>query len=395
MDSLKLLGILSLSEVQTWRNVLGDARFSQVLGYISSRIIDEDLELFGKQSNKDIQLIIEYLSDITTKTRKTSKKFITQKEFDLLCESLINGTLYETFNTAINFGDISQYLFIQKFGNLPRNFLYKSLLFKSTRRFDENYNAVSIELLNENLKFKVMDEIFSIDDTSGHALDLIELDSPDVVLFDNSITRIIESESTKLLSPMVDLCFNKEKSLAGIMIKPETTKISEIIEKELKKNWILPRRDSEILKYVINPGEFTRIFSDTTAKIQREFIYFHPHDTYDAWRVNNYWPRTKYSILNNAIKNISVIPIVDKLMGIISTISPIKNAYQNAFLKEKMQNSIHYMRTGEYNVSSINGGSIKKELIDQNLKIVLNAAKKDIDKTLYNSNSKRNQDKEN
>ncbi|NHI91148.1 MAG: hypothetical protein EAX96_01510 [Candidatus Lokiarchaeota archaeon] len=386
MDSLKILGILSLSEVQTWRNVLGDSRFSQVLGYISSRIIDEDLENFGRHSSKDIQLIIEYLSDIVTKTRKSPKKFITQKEFDLLCESLIDGTLYEMTKT-INFADIGKFLFIQKFRNIPQNLLYRSLLFKSTKRFDEHCKAVSIELLNENLKYKVLDEIFSIDDASGHALDLIELDSPDVVLFDNSITRVVESENKKLLKPMVNLCFEKEKSVAGIMIKPETTTISEILEKELEKNWVLPRKDSEILKYIINPGEFTRIFRDVDSinKIQREFIYFLPHETIDSWRVNNYWPKTSYSILNNAVKNITVIPIINKLRGIISTVSPIKYAYQNAFLKERMQKSVHYMRTGEFKLPSINEVSIKDELIDQNLKIVLKAAQKDIDKSIKNS----------
>ena len=383
MDSLKILGILSLSEVQTWRNVLGDSRFSQVLGYISSRIIDEDLEDFGRQSSKDIQLIIEYLSDIVTKTRKTSKKFITQKEFDLLCESLIDGTLYEVRKT-INFADITRFLFVKKFKDIPQNLLYRSLLFKSTRRFDEHCKAVSIELLNENLKCKVLEETFSIDDTAGHALDLIDIDSPDVVLFDNSITRVVESENKRILKPMVNLCFEREKSLAGIMIKPETTTISEVLEKELDKNWVLPRKDSEILKYILNPGEFTRIFKDLDPKeqIQREFIFFHPHETIESWRVNNYWPKTSYSILNNAVKNISVIPIINKLRGIISTVSPIKHAYQNAFLKEKMQKTVHYMRTGEYKPPSINETSIKDELIDQNLKIVLKAAQKDIDKTI-------------
>ncbi len=386
MDSLKLLGILSLSEIQTWRRVLGDARFSQVLGYISSRIVDEDLEEFNRQSSRNLRLIIEYLSDITTKTRKTPKKFITQKEFDSLCESLIDGTMYETFGKTINFGDVTNYLFVKRFGPIPQNHLYRSLVFKSTRKFDEHCKALSIELLNEDLKFKVLDELFSIDDATGHALDLIEIDSPDVVLFDNSITSVVESENKKLLSPMVDLCYKKEKTLSGVMVNPDTTKISEILEKELEKTWILPRKDSEILKYVLNTGEFTKIFKDATTSIQREFLYFLPHETNDVWRVNNYWPKVKYSILNNAVKNISVIPIINKLKSVISSSSP---EFQNAILKENMQKSVHFIRTGELRNPSINEEKIKGEIIDRNLKIVLKAAQKDIDKSIKQSIQKK------
>jgi len=382
MDSLKLLGILSLNEIQTWRKVLGDSRFSQVLGYISSRIVDEDLEEFSKQSSRNLKLIIEYLSDITTKTRKTSKKFITQKEFDSLCESLIDGTMYETFSKTINFGDVATYLFVKRFGPIPQNHLYRSLIFKSTRRYDEHCKALSIELLNEDLKFKVLDDQFSIDDTSGHALDLIETDSPDVVLFDNSITSVVESENKKLLRPMVDLCYKKEKTLSGVMVNPETTRISEILEQELDKTWILPRKDSEILKYVLNTGEFTKIFKDAASNIQREFIYFLPHETNDIWRVNNYWPKVKYSILNNAVKNISVIPIINKLKGVIVSSSP---EFQSAILKENMQKSVHFIRTGELKNPIIDEEKIKGEILDRNLRFVLKAAQKDIDKSIKKS----------
>lgn len=366
VDSLKILGVLSLSEVQKWRNILGDLRFSQVLGYLSNRIIEEDVfyqqNLYGVSPTRDIKLIIEYLMDITTESKKYDKKIITKKEFDVLSESLIDSSLSGSITNVINFSDLREFLMVKKFGLLPEHLLYRTLLFKTLPNVSEKCNCILVEFLNNQVKFNILDlSLKLIDDIRGHAIDLIDNSSPDAVLFDNNATKIIETEKPKILNPMIDFCFTSNKSLSGLLNNPDTTEISAAIENYYlvklgmrSKRWRLPRRDTELLYYLMHPGEFTKIFRDSNQGIEREFLYFSPYDHYNIWRINSYHKsqNTKYSVLTNAIQNISLIPIANRITGILSSSIPALNfqAYNQALLKKKMRNLVFDIKSFDYNV---------------------------------------------
>jgi hypothetical protein len=415
VDSLKILGVLSLSEVQKWRNILGDLRFSQVLGYLSNRIIEEDVyyqkHLYGVSPTRDIKLIIEYLMDITTEGRKSNKKIINKDEFEVLSESLIDSSLTGSITNIINFSDLREFLMVKKFGLLPEHLLYRTLLFKTLPEVSEKCNCILIEFLNNQVKFNILDQPLKlIDDIRGHAIDLIDNSSPDAVLFDNDATRIIETEKLKILNPMIDFCYNSNKSLSGLLNNPETTEISAAIEHHYQvklgmssKKWRLPRLDTELLFYLMHPGEFTKIFKDSNQGIEREFLYFSPYDHYNIWRINTYHKdeTNKYSILTNAIQNISLIPIANRITGILSNSLPPQSfqAYNQAVLKKKMRNLVYDIKTLDYSdimsrtrplniTSNINDSDIELEMELQNLEKEMLTSKETIKKHISNADHK-------
>ncbi|MHA1298956.1 MAG: hypothetical protein ACTSO9_05870 [Candidatus Helarchaeota archaeon] len=401
IDGLKLLGVLSLSEVHKWRNLLGDVRFSQVLGYLSSRIIEEDVfyqkHMYGLSPTRDIKLIIEYLIDITTNNKKTGKVIITKEEFEILSESLIDSSMHGSLTSMINFSDLREFLMIKKFGYLPEHLLYRTLLFKTVPNISEECNCILIEFLNNQMKFNILDQSFKlIDDLEGYAIDLIDNSSPDAVLFDNRATRLIETEKQKILNPMVDFCFSSNKSLSGLLDNPDTTEISTFIEEHYhlhgmrsSKLWKLPRRDTELLFYLLEPGEFTKIFRNQLKGIEREFLYFLPYDHKDIWRINTYHKSAtaRYSILTNAIKNISLIPIANKITGILSNPTAYYDfhAYNQALLKNNMRELIYNIRSRRFEILNKSGPiNINSNINDSDIQTELN--NKEIEQEMLTSN---------
>ncbi len=402
LNSLKILGVLSLSEVQKWRNLLGDLRFSQVLGYLSDRIIEEDVfyqkNLYGASPSQDIKLIIEYLIDITSKNWKDSKIIISEDEFDTLSESLIDSSLIGSLTNIINFSDLREFLTVRKFGFLPEHLLYRTLLFKTLPHLTEQCNCILIEFLNNQIKFSILDQSLKLlDDIKGYAIDLIDNSSPDAVLFDNNATRTIETERQKILEPMVDYCFNSNKCVSGLLNDPETTEISTAIEQYYEfhedasgKMWKLPRRDTELLFYLLHPGEFTKMFRNKIQGIEREFLYFYPYDHENIWRINSYhkFSNARYSILTNAIQNISLIPIANRITGILS--NPVNEnnfqAYHHALLKNKMRNLIYNLKSLDYNTvfNTPNSISIISNIDDSEIKN--EKEKKEIESEMLSSN---------
>lgn len=416
-NSLKLLGVLSLSEIQKWRSILGDLRFSQVLGYLSNRIIEEDTfyqkNMYGVSPTRDIKLIIEYLRDITIKTCKNSKEIITQEEFDTLSESLIDSSLSGSLTNIINFSDLRVFLMIRKFGLLPEHLLYRALLFKTLPNISENCNCILIEFLNNQIKFNILDEKLKlIEDIKGHAIDLIDNSSPDAVLFDNNATKLIETEKQKILNPIIDFCYTSNRSLSGLLNNPDTTEISTMIEKYYQyqeelgsKRWILPRSDTELLFYLMSPGEFTKIFQDYASGVEREFIYFSPYNNYNIWRINTYHKNqtSKYSILTNAIQNISLIPIADKITGILPNNIQKYNSqtYNSALLKNQMKDLVYNIKLSfDYNnilkeshpiniSSNMNDYDIELELLNKKIQKEMLLSKEYIRTHIFDSNPKK------
>ncbi|MHA1143753.1 MAG: hypothetical protein ACTSRW_03380 [Candidatus Helarchaeota archaeon] len=350
MSGLRLLGVLRLTEVQKWRHILGDQRFSRVLGYLSTRIVeDESLGVFDKQYgselNSDIRLIIEYLHDITSKSKKTKEKFITIKEYDQLCDSLLSSSI-EPLTRVTNFSDIYNFLMVKKFGEFPADLMTRTLLFKTKHRYREECEAIAVEFFKNNLRVDVLDDGLKIEDTRGHALDLVIENPSDNVLFDNNITQIVETNQKKLLSPMVNVCFENDKNIAGVLRNPRTTRLFEEITGSsdyFSKHWHLSKFDAEILKYVLVPGSFTRLFRDENNGIARQYLYFMPFHGESIWRINNYHIMKKFSVLGNAIRDISIIPIINRITHLIRP--QVSIMWEEALLKNQMRWHVNVLRT--------------------------------------------------
>ena len=384
MSGLKLLGVLSLAEGHASRNILGDQRFSSVLGYLSARIMEEEnlgvrKNNYATEMNNDIRILIEFLDDITSKSKRTKEKYITQKEFDHLCDSLLTSTV-EPLNRVTNFSDIYNFLNVKKFGPFPDDLISRTLLFKAKKRFREDCEAVSIEFFKKNLRVDVIEADLHIDDTRGYVFDLIQEESSDIILFDNNITPIVETKKKKILSPMVKHCYENERGIAGILRNPRTTKLQDDITRKNElgtKSWQLPRFDVEILRYVLIPGAFTRIFRDVSQNIERQYLYFMPHYGDTIWRINNYHLKKNqnFSVLGDAIRDISMIPIVSRITNLIGP--QTKGTWQEALLKSQMRWSVNLLRTRRLDQSPGDELDIEGELKSSELrKRMLKSSKK-------------------
>lgn len=369
---------------------MGDQRFSRILGYLSSRIIEEEnLGVFdssyGAEINNDIRLLIEYLYDVTSKSKRTKDKFITQKEFDQLCDSLLTSTI-EPLRHVTNFSDIYNFLVVKRFGDLPEDLISRSLLFKTKKRFRDACEAVSVEFFKNNLRVDVLEDDLSIDDTRGYALDLIVESPSDTVLFDNNITPIVETKKKKILTPMVNLCFKNDKNIAGLLRNPHTTRLFEDITRAseyFSKQWQLPRFDVEILKYVLVPGSFTRPFRDENQGIERQYLYFMPYHGESIWRINNYHLKKKFSLLENAIRDISIIPIINRITNIISP--QIGMVWEETRLKNQMRWSVNVLRTRQIKQAPGEEIDIEAEMMNKELKKKMLKSSKKIKKSYDSS----------
>jgi hypothetical protein len=304
---MKLLGIFGVRQISEWRHILGDQKFSKLIDYLAYRIIHEDIE-YGAEVTRDTQLLIEFLHDL-------AGDFISVREFERLCDSLIEA-IPKSFDQEINIGDIRNFLEIKRFGKLPDNIYVKALLLKTDREFslDSKYDCMMVEFLNNNYQYNVLDQLM-IEDLRGHTLDVIEGCRPDLVMMDNSLTRVAESNK-KILCPLVKLSQQNQQSLAGLVSSPRTMNIKNLVTAQFRdKKWSLPMMDTELLKFILIPGTFTRIFQDFSdlSNLNRNYMYFIPRNDNRIWKINTYYQHDDQNYFSKKlyIRDLSLLPIAD------------------------------------------------------------------------------------
>lgn len=155
----------------------------------------------------------------------------------------------------------------------------------------------------------------------------------------------------------------------------------------------------------MSPGEFTKIFQDYASGVEREFIYFSPYNNYNIWRINTYHKNqtSKYSILTNAIQNISLIPIADKITGILPNNIQKYNSqtYNSALLKNQMKDLVYNIKLSfDYNnilkeshpiniSSNMNDYDIELELLNKKIQKEMLLSKEYIRTHIFDSNPKK------
>ena len=99
----------------------------------------------------------------------------------------------------INIGDIRNFLDIRRFGQLPSHLYVKALVLKTEKEFslDSKYDCMMVEYLNNSLNYNLVEQMV-LDDVQGHTLDIIDGVKPDLIMMDNSLTHIIESNKRML-----------------------------------------------------------------------------------------------------------------------------------------------------------------------------------------------------
>jgi hypothetical protein len=343
VSDVKLLGIFGAREISEWRHILGDQKFSKLIDYLAYRIIQEDVE-YGAEVSRDTQLLIEFLHDLTG-------DFISIREFERLCDSLIEA-IPKSFDQEINIGDIRNFLDIRRFGQLPANLYVKALVLKTDTEFslDAKYDFMMVEFLNNNYQYNVLDQMI-IDDIQGHTLDVIEGCRPDLVMMDNSLTHAVESNK-KLLYPLVKFSHEKQQGLAGLVTSPRTLNIKNLISSQYQdKKWSLPALDMEILKFILIPGTFTRIFQDfsSIANLNRNFMYFMPRNDNRIWKINTYYDERDHDYFSKKlyIRDLSLLPIADRVTEHFlqrRTLTDSKQAYTDARLKANMIDLVYLIK---------------------------------------------------
>lgn len=341
---MKLLGIFGVREISEWRHILGDQKFSKLIDYLAYRIIQEDIE-YGSEIARDTQLLIEYLHDL-------AGDFISIKEFERLCDSLIEA-IPKSFDQQINIGDIRDFLNIRRFGRLPANLYVKALVLKTEKEFsyDSKYDCISVEFLNQNLQYNLIEKVV-LDDVQGHTLDIIEGTKPDLILMDNSLTHILESNK-RMLRPLVQLSYSNQQSLAGLVANPRTTNIKDQMLEQSRKKWELPNIDTEFLKYILVPGAFTKLFHDSCGSldgtIDRNYIYFMPKNDTRIWKINTYYLNRDLDYFSKKlyIRDISLLPIADRVTEQLLCKNKLTNpteAYHNAMIKSNMIDLVYLIK---------------------------------------------------
>ncbi len=338
---MKLLGIFGVREISEWRHILGDQKFSKLIDYLAYRIIQEDVE-YGSEVARDTQLLIEFLHDL-------AGDFISIREFERLCDSLIEA-IPKSFDKEINIGDIRNFLDIRRFGPLPSNIYVKALVFRTEKEFslDSKYECMMMEFLNNNLQLNLIDQLI-IDDIQGHTLDVIEGCKPDLVMMDNSLTHIVESNK-RLLAPLVRVANRNQQSLAGLKTNPRTCNIRDLVVAQFQgKKWSLPILDMEILKFILIPGTFTRIFQDRSGSIERNFMYFMPRNDNRIWKINTYYEDQdrNYFTKKLYIRDLSLLPIADRVTEYFlqkRNLTNPRQAYEDALLKANMIDLVYLIK---------------------------------------------------
>jgi hypothetical protein len=339
-ELVKLLGIFGVREISEWRQILGDDKFSKLIDYLAYRIIQEDIE-YGSEVARDTQLLIQFLHDL-------AGDFISIREFERLCDSLIEA-IPQSFDEEINIGDIRNFLNIRQFGQLPSHLYVKALVLKTEREFsiDSKYDCMMVEFLNNNLQYNLVEQIV-LEDIQGHTLDVIDGCKPDLIMLDNSLTHLVESNK-RLLNPLVNSTNESQRSLAGLIANPRTGNIKSLMMNEYRKKWNLPSLDTELLKFILIPGAFTRIFQDDNGLLDRNFIYFMPKNDSRIWKINTYYKNRDRDYFSKKlyIRDISLIPIADRVTEHFLLKRNMTNptqAYADAQLKANMIDLVYLIK---------------------------------------------------
>ncbi|MFX1293861.1 MAG: hypothetical protein ACFFD2_03230 [Promethearchaeota archaeon] len=340
---MKLLGIFGSREISEWRHILGIDKFSKLIDYLAYRIIQEDVE-YGSEVSRDTHLLIEFLHDL-------AGDFISIQEFERLCDSLIEA-IPKSFDQEINIGDIRNYLNIRRFGQLPANLYVKIVVLKTEKEFslDAKYDCMMVEFLNNNLQYNLIEQML-LDDVKGHTLDIIEGCRPDLVMLDNSLTHLVESNK-KMLCPLVKSSHANQQSLAGLTTSPRTTNIMNLTTAQYRdKKWSLPQIDTEILKFILIPGTFTRIFQDysISANLNRNFMYFMPRNDDRIWKINTYYQESdsNYFAKKLYVRDLSLLPIADRVTENFlqkRNLTNPRQAYTDALLKANMIDLVYLIK---------------------------------------------------
>lgn len=337
---VKLLGVFGHREILEWRQILGDQKFSKLIDYLAYRIIQEDIE-YGSEVTRDTQLLIEFLHDL-------AGDFISVQEFERLCDSLIEA-IPKSFDQEINIGDIRNFLDIRRFGQLPSHLYVKAIVLKTEKEFslDSRYECMTVEYLNNSLHYDLVEQI-GLDDVQGHTLDIIQGVKPDLILLDNSLTHIVESNK-RMLNPLLKFSQTHEQSLAGLIVNPRTMNIKEQMLAQLRKRWSLPAVDTELLKFILIPGSFTRLFQDSFENIDRNYIYFMPKADSRIWKINTYYENMNQDYFSKKlyIRDISLLPIADRVTEQILLKGRANNptqAYNDALLKANMIDLVYLIK---------------------------------------------------
>lgn len=340
-EMVKLLGIFGVREISEWRQILGDQKFSKLIDYLAYRIIQEDVE-YGSEIARDTQLLIEFLHDL-------AGDFISIREFERLCDSLIEA-IPKSFDKEINIGDIRSFLDIRRFGQLPSYLYVKAVILKSEKEFslDSKYDCMMVEFLNNNLQYNLIEQMV-MDDIQGHTLDVLNNCKPDLVMMDNSLTHIVESNK-RILYPLVKFSNNNQQSLSGLISSPRTTAIkNSIVPRFREKKWSLPSIDTEILKFILIPGSFTRFFQDCSGDLERNFMYFMPRNDNRIWKINTYYQDLDRDYFSKKlyIRDLSLLPIADRVTEFFLHKRNLTNpsqAYTDALLKANMIDLIYLIK---------------------------------------------------
>ena len=369
---VKLLGIFGYREISEWRQILGDQKFSKLIDYLAYRIIQEDIE-YGSEVTRDTQLLIEFLHDL-------AGDFISIREFERLCDSLIEA-IPKSFDQEINIGDIRNFLDIRRFGQLPSHLYVKAIVLKTEKEFslDSKYDCMMVEYLNNNLNYNLIEQMV-LDDVQGHTLDIIEEVKPDLIMLDNSLTRLIESNK-RILNPLVKFSQNNQQSLAGLVQNPRTLNIKEFMLGQLKKKWSLPAIDTELLKFILIPGSFTRLFQDSFGDIDRNYIYFMPKNDTRIWKINTYYENMNRDYFSKKlyIRDISLLPIADRVteqLFLKGRMNDPTQAYTDALLKANMIDLVYLIK--KFSKMHFLSGEEYQTLWRESLDYLINTRSRDV-----------------
>jgi len=337
---VRLLGVFGVREISEWRQILGDEKFGKLIDYLAYRIIQEDIE-YGSEVTHDTQLLIQFLHDL-------AGDFISIREFERLCDSLVEA-IPKSFDEEINIGDIRNFLEIRRFGQLPSHLYVKALILKAEQEysFDSKYDCMMVEFLNNNLQYNLIEQVI-LDDLQGHTLDVIDGCKPDLIMLDNSLTYIVESNKN-LLNPLLTDSHLNQRSLAGLKANPRTTSIKDVMLSQYRKKFNLPDIDTELLKFMLVPGTFTRIFQDSCGGIDRNYIFFMPNNDTRIWKINSYYQGRDQSYFSKKIyiRDLSLIPIADRVTENIlhpGTLTDPREAYTDAQLKANMIDLVYLIK---------------------------------------------------
>jgi hypothetical protein len=170
-------------------------------------------------------------------------------------------------------------------------------------------------------------------------------------MMDNSLTHAVESNK-KLLYPLVKFSHEKQQGLAGLVTSPRTLNIKNLISSQYQdKKWSLPALDMEILKFILIPGTFTRIFQDfsSIANLNRNFMYFMPRNDNRIWKINTYYDERDHDYFSKKlyIRDLSLLPIADRVTEHFlqrRTLTDSKQAYTDARLKANMIDLVYLIK---------------------------------------------------